>query len=118
MEEAAYGAGKPGLNLTNIKEIKIPLCSPAEQAEIVCILDARLSAADALAADIEAGLKRADALRQSILAQAFSGRLVPQDPDDEPAASLLARIRSERAARLRARAKRTRKPPQSKAGTV
>ena len=49
-------------------------------------------------AAVEANLGRAERLRQSILKQAFSGRLVPQDPDDEPAAVLLERIRAEREA--------------------
>ena len=61
------------------------------------ILDARLEAAEALEAEIDANLARADGLRQSILKQAFSGKLVPQDPDDEPATVLLKRIKAERA---------------------
>jgi type I restriction enzyme S subunit len=77
--------------------IRLPLCSPAEQAEIVRRLDARLEAADALEAETDAALTRADALRQSILKKAFSGQLVPQDPEDEPAATLLERIKAERA---------------------
>lgn len=106
LEEAAYGAGKPGLNLSNIREVRIPICSPDEQAEIVRLLDARLDAADALEAEIDAALTRASALRQSILKKAFSGQLVPQDPGDEPAAALLARIRAERAKAPKAARKR------------
>lgn len=97
LEDAAYGAGKPGLNLANIREVKIPICSPAEQAEITRILDTRLTAADRMEAEIDAALSRADALRQSILKRAFAGTLVPQDPTDEPAPTLLARIKAERA---------------------
>ncbi|MGI8860000.1 MAG: hypothetical protein ACR2HO_07600 [Rubrobacteraceae bacterium] len=49
-------------------------------------------------ATVEANLKQAGGLRRSILKRAFSGGLVPQDPDDEPAGALLARIREERQA--------------------
>ena len=41
-------------------------------------------------------MRRAERLRQSILKEAFAGRLVPQDPADEPASDLLARIRRDR----------------------
>ena len=47
---------------------------------------------------IEMNLKRAEALRQSILKQAFEGKLVPQDSNDEPAEKLLERIQTERQA--------------------
>ena len=47
-------------------------------------------------ATIEANLKRAERLRQSILKEAFAGGLVPQDPNDEPASILLERIRKQR----------------------
>ena len=84
-----------------------PICSPAEQAEIVRRLDARLEAADALEAEIDAALTRADALRQSILKKAFSGHLVPQDPNDEPASALLERIKADRARTPKAKKRKT-----------
>lgn len=90
------GAAQPNLNTTLLAETVIPQCSPAEQAEIVRRLDAQLEAADALEAEIDAALTRADALRQSILKKAFSGHFVPQDPNDEPASALLERIKTDR----------------------
>lgn len=89
-----------------IKNIIIPLCSEAEQAEIVRILDEKLEAADALEAEIDATLAYADALRQSILKKAFSGQLIPQDHSDEPAAALLERIKAERLASPKIKKKR------------
>ena len=54
------------------------------------------SVADTAEATIDAELTRAERLRQSILKQAFSGKLVPQDPNDEPASVLLEKIRDEK----------------------
>ena len=56
-----------------------------------------MSEVDQLELTITTSLQQAEALRQSILKKAFSGQLVPQDPRDEPASALLARIRAERA---------------------
>ncbi len=84
------------INKTVLKALPVPYCSPGEQTKIVRILDKRLEGADSLQAEIDANLARADALRQSILKKAFSGQLVSQDPDDEPAQALLARIRASR----------------------
>ncbi len=106
VEDLVHGIGRPRINTSQLKELHFPICSPAEQTEIVRILDAKLEAADALEAEITAALTRADALRQSILKKAFSGRLVPQDPTDEPASALLDRIKSARAAAPKAKRKR------------
>ena len=89
-------AGQSGVSGNDIKTTPVPICSPAEQAEIVRLLDARLEAAKVFAAEIDASIGHADALRQSILNKAFAGELVPQDPNDEPASALLARIQAER----------------------
>ena len=89
-------AGIYKINQGHIRGFVLPLPSLAEQAEIVRILNERLEAVDTLVAEIDANLARADALRQSILKKAFSGGLVSQDPDDEPAHALLTRIRAGR----------------------
>jgi len=79
-----------------IRSLVFALPSLAEQRFIVEEVERRLSVVDKLEATVEANLKQAGGLRQSILKQAFSGQLVPQDPDDESAGVLLERIREER----------------------
>ncbi|WP_395733878.1 restriction endonuclease subunit S [Prosthecobacter sp.] len=98
LEDAVHGVGRPRINTTQLKELLIPVCSPAEQQELMNQVDAQFSEIDALEADIDQNLQRAEALRQSILNKAFAGELVPQDGADEPAAALLARIHAEREA--------------------
>jgi type I restriction enzyme S subunit len=97
----AYGAGKPGLNLDNLRTLPIPLPPLAEQEAIVEAVEAQLSVIDHLETDIAAKLKSAQGLRQSILRHAFTGQLVPQDPNEEPADELLKRIATEREERAR-----------------
>ena len=90
-------AGIYKINQGHICGFVLPLPSLAEQAEVVRVLRGRLEAAELLDREIDTNLARADALRQSILRRAFAGQLVPQHPDDEPAAVLLERLRVERA---------------------
>lgn len=80
-----------------LANLEFPVCSIAEQNQIVQQIESRLSVAEKLEQDIEDGLKQAEALRQSLLKKAFEGRLVPQDPNDEPASVLLERIKTEKA---------------------
>ncbi|MDZ7622158.1 MAG: hypothetical protein U5O69_07170 [Candidatus Competibacteraceae bacterium] len=72
-------------------------------------LDQCHKAAFTQAKAIEYGLKQSSAQRQNILKAAFSGQLVPQDPNDEPASVLLERIRAERVARESGGGRRGRK---------
>ncbi|MCR6655059.1 MAG: restriction endonuclease subunit S [Opitutus sp.] len=75
--------------------LPLAICSLPEQQEIVRLLDEQFEAIDRNEREIDAALKRSEALRQAILKKAFTGQLVPQDPADEPASELLARLRSE-----------------------
>ena len=91
------GNNQPALNKSRVQELLIPLPPLAEQLRIVAEVERRLSVIQQAEAAIETNLTRAERLRQSILKQAFSGKLVPQDPNDEPASVLLERIQAERA---------------------
>lgn len=79
-----------------IRSITIPICSAVEADAVIESLAVKLSEVDQLEQTLITSLQQSEALRQSILKRAFSGLLVPQDPHDEPASELLARIRSER----------------------
>ena len=78
-------------------KITLPLPPLPEQQAIVSEVESRLSIADEVEKTVTAELKRAEQLRQSILKKAFSGELVSQDPNDEPASVLLERIKAEKA---------------------
>ncbi len=87
-----YGAGRPHLSFDQLKTTAIMVPPLAEQIRIVAEVERRFSLIDELEAVVSANLKRAGRLRQSILKRAFEGKLVPQDPADEPASALLERI--------------------------
>jgi type I restriction enzyme S subunit len=90
------GATKAGLGLDDIKSLAIPLPSIEEQTEIVRLVDQYFAFADTIEKQVQKAQQRVDRLTQSILAKAFRGELVPQDPTDEPADELLKRIATAR----------------------
>jgi type I restriction enzyme S subunit len=86
-----------------LAKVQLPICSVREQEEIISLIEAKLSEVDALDTELKVQLAKAETLRQSILKKAFSGQLVPQDPNDEPASELLARIQAEKTPTQRAK---------------
>jgi type I restriction enzyme S subunit len=90
--------GQANVNGSKLRACRIPLPPEREQARIVAELDRLVTVLNATEQSGRANLTRCARLRQSILKWAFEGKLADQDPADEPAADLLARIRADRAA--------------------
>ncbi len=110
MEKVIYGAGRPHLSFDQIEALPIPIPPPSETAEILRRVAQALAAhADTLAL-LDAEAADAARLKQSILKAAFEGRLAPQDPTDEPAAALLARLGAAKAPAGPARRARKTRP--------
>lgn len=91
------GTAQPKLPQAAMNKIPVPLCPAAEQFRVVDAVERQLSIADDVQVALDANTRRCKQLRQSILKWAFEGRLVDQDPTDEPAARLVERIQAERA---------------------
>lgn len=87
------------INRTVLSKLPIPIPPIPEQEEIIRELERRLSAADHLAEVLRQQLARSRATRQSLLRDAFAGRLAAQDSRDESAVALLKRLGSERSRR-------------------
>lgn len=94
------------LNSKIISQMPLSIPSLPEQQCIVAEIESRLSVCDKLEESINQSLQQAEALRQSILKKAFEGKLVPQDPNDEPASVLLKRIQAERETNITAKKSR------------
>ncbi len=91
-------AGQNTINQSTLLPFSIPLPPKAEQKVIAETIEDHCSVIDHLKSELDAKMNAARELRQSILSGAFSGRLIPQDPNDEPASELLKRIAAERKA--------------------
>jgi type I restriction enzyme S subunit len=89
--------GQANVNATKLRAVTVPLPPSREQLETVAQVERAFSIADEVQRSIERELTHSERMRQSILKQAFEGKLVPQDPTDSPAELLLERIKIERA---------------------
>jgi type I restriction enzyme, S subunit len=103
------GATKMGLGLDDIKCINVPLPPLQEQEKIVMEIQRQLTIAKNQNELSDHSLHRISRLRQSILEEAFQGRLVDQNPEDEPASELLQRIQAEREEREKQQAAKPKK---------
>ena len=103
LDKAAPATAQKNINLQTLNEILVPVPTLAEQERIVAEIESRFERADVLEAAVDRALNDAEKLKQAVLKKAFSGELVPQNPDDEPASVLLDRIRAARASEQPAR---------------
>ncbi|MBA7611752.1 Type-1 restriction enzyme EcoKI specificity protein [subsurface metagenome] len=87
----------PIVNKSRFELAPVPLAPLPEQHKIVEEIDRCFSVADAIEKDVGQSIKQGDRLRQAILKRAFVGKVVPQDPNDEPAEKLLERVMAEKA---------------------
>ncbi len=94
--DKSVGVGQPNCNGTALKELFIPLPSQAEQSRIVPVADNLLKIADVITSERESLSELIQTTKSKILDIAIRGKLVPQDPNDEPASVLLDRIRAEK----------------------
>jgi type I restriction enzyme, S subunit len=99
MKVASGSTAQPHLYLRDLRSLPVPLPELQTQLEIIAEVDRRTAVADHTVSEIDVQIARAARLRQAILRRAFEGKLVPQDPRDEPASVLLARIGADRGAR-------------------
>jgi type I restriction enzyme S subunit len=106
---SSKGGAQPFISQKILNDTRVAVPPINEQEQIFKAYIAALRASEEMFASFEISLKQANAQRQNILKAAFSGQLVPQDPSDEPASELLARIRAERAAQQTVKKPRGRK---------
>ncbi|MEU6815858.1 restriction endonuclease subunit S [Streptomyces sp. NPDC046860] len=98
MREVRITTNIAHLSTSRLKAVEFPVPTLDEQRRLVAETKNRLARVDALDLLLDRAEAHTAALRRALLVEAFAGRLVPQDPDDEPAEDLLKRIRVEREA--------------------
>ncbi len=99
IDQMKTGISESGVNLTQTKfrELRLEVPPIEEQTEIVRRVELLFAYADRLEARLRAAHTATERLTPALLAKAFRGELVPQDPNDEPAAQLLQRLQASQA---------------------
>lgn len=107
----------PILNKSKFEKLVFAICSIDEQNFIVDDIESKFSNTEKMEETIVQSIEVSNTLKQSLLQKAFEGKLVEQDPSDEPTSILLERIKKEREEYLKAEKERinTEKPPHIKA---
>ena len=95
VKDNQVGVAQQHFNVGSMKLMPISLPTKAEQSEIVRRVQSLFALAEAVEKNYKDSNVKVNRLTQSILAKAFRGELVPQEPNDEPAEKLLSRIQSE-----------------------
>jgi len=113
--EGTQSVGVPDLGIAKLRRFHVPVPPREEQRALLKTIEQALSRISALEGEHDRSQAQLRILEAAILAKAFRGELVPQDPKDEPATVLLSRIRAERDARPE---KATRLRPKGKASAV
>ncbi|MGN1055344.1 MAG: restriction endonuclease subunit S [Comamonas sp.] len=94
------GSDQPYINTSSVGDFELEIPAIEEQIEIVRRVETLFAFADRLEARLRSAQTAAERLTPALLAKAFRGELVPQDPSDEPATELLRRLREARAAQV------------------
>lgn len=100
-QHLSNSAGQYNVNSTNLSRVLIPIPPLNYRRNVLLTLDQLLTLIQQLEQTLRNSEKRAERLRQAILREAFAGRLVPQDPNDEPASALLEKIHAARQVKKR-----------------
>jgi type I restriction enzyme S subunit len=116
LEAFAPATAQKNINLDVLATIRVPVAPVQEQLEIIRRIETAISWIDHLATEATSARKLIGRLDQTVLAKAFRGELVPQDPTDEPASVLLERIKTDRAAASSSAPRRGRRSKPAEAG--
>ena len=96
-------AGNFSINGTNLKKVLVKFPAVSQQKRIVSKIESILGRIDAIEKQVDDSLIKLDQLKKAVLKKAFEGKLVPQDPNDEPASILLEKIKQEKHSRVKKR---------------